>query len=82
MEIDILIDCFTDCLICAETGERCETDYRIASKAVTKKESLKLKAEGWKFDWSIPYQNGYKVYQLYLKNSDVVQGMIALKQSW
>lgn len=79
MEIDILIDCFTDCLICAETGERCETDYRIASKAVTKKESLKLKAEGWKFDWSIPYQNGYKVYQLYLKNSDVVQGMIALK---
>lgn len=34
---------------------------------------------GWKFDWSVPHQNGDEVYELLLENDDEVQGMIALK---
>ena len=26
MEIDIIIDTLTDCLVCAETGEKCDTN--------------------------------------------------------
>ena len=79
MEIDIIIDTLTDCLICVETGEECDTEYRLVSKTITKQDANELKAQGWKFDWSVPHQNGYEVYELLLENDDEVQGMIALK---
>lgn len=36
MEIDIIIDTLTDCLVCAETGEKCDTEYRLASRTIAK----------------------------------------------
>ena len=79
MEIDIYIDSLTDCLVCNETGELHDTEYRLVCKTISKYDALDLKAEGWKFDWSIPHQNGYEVYELLLKDDNEVQGMIALK---
>lgn len=79
MEIDILIDNLTNCLVCAETGEECNTEYRLVARTITKQDAAELKAQGWRFDWSIPHQNGYEVYELLLESSDEVQGMVALK---
>ena len=75
MEIDIFIDSLTDCLVCAETGETLDTEYRLVRKTISKSEAKKLKSEGWNFDWSIPHKNGYEVYELLLKESEEVQGM-------
>lgn len=79
MEIEILIDSLTNCLVCTETGEECDTEYRFVSQALTKQDAMELKEQGWKFDWSIPFQKGYEVYELLLEDDDEVQGMIALK---
>lgn len=79
LEIDIYIDSLTDCLVCRETGRLCDTEYRLVRKTISKEDAEDLKSEGWKFDWHIPHQNGYEVYELLLKDDDAVQGMIALK---
>lgn len=79
MNIDIFIDSLTDCLICAETGEECNTEYYLVSRTITKQKAKELNEQGWKFDWSIPHQNGYEVYELFVAEDDIVQGMIALK---
>ena len=50
MEIDIIIDTLTDCLICSETGEECDTEYRLVSRTITKQDANELKEQGWKFD--------------------------------
>lgn len=79
MEIEILIDSLTNCLVCTETGEECDTEYRLVAPALNKQDAMELKEQGWKFDWSIPFQKGYEVYELLLEEDDEVQGMIALK---
>ena len=79
MEVDILIDSLTNCLVLSETGEECNTEYRFVVRTISKQDAAKLKSEGWKFDWSIPHQNGYEVYELFVEGDDEVQGMIALK---
>lgn len=79
MEINIVIDSLTDCLVCNETGEKCDTEYRLVARTITIQDAITLKAEGWKFDWSIPHKNGYEVYELLLKDDNEVQGMIAFK---
>ena len=62
MAIDIIIDSLTNCLVRTETGEECDTEYRLVARIITKQDAAELKAQGWKFDWSIPHQNGYEVY--------------------
>ena len=79
MDIEIIIDTLTNCLICTETGEEYDTEYRLVTRKITKRDALDLNARGWKFDWSIPQQNGYEVYELLLEKDNQVQGMIALK---
>lgn len=79
MEIDIFIDALTDCLVYTPTGEMKDTEYRLVTKTITRADAKRLKDKGWKFDWSVPHQNGYEVYELLLKGSEEVQGMIALK---
>ena len=79
MEIDIIIDSLTNCLVDSLTGEELDTEYRLVKQTITKSDAKKLKDEGWKFDWSIPHSNGYEIYQLFLKDDDHVQGMIAFK---
>lgn len=79
MEINILIDSLTDCLVNNETGELYDTEYRLVRKTITNWDAQALQWEGWKFDWSLPQKNGYDVYELLLKENDEVQGMVALK---
>ena len=79
MEVDIIIDSITNCLKERKTGIIYDSEYRIVTKTISKKEAIKLQASGWKFDWSIPHINGYEIYELLLKDDNIVQGMIALK---
>lgn len=65
MEIEILIDSLTNCLICTETGEECNTEYCLATKTITKRDALQLKEEGWKFDWSIPHKMDMRYMSYY-----------------
>lgn len=77
MEINIIIDSLTNCLICSETGEEFDTEFHEIS--VDSKYASELQKNGWKFDWSVPAKEGYSIYALYLKGDKVVQGLIALK---
>ena len=79
MEIDIFIDSLTDCLVCNATGESYDTEYRLVRRTISESDAEVLKLKGWKFDWSVPHRNGYEVYELLLKQTDEVEGMIALK---
>jgi hypothetical protein len=74
MEVDIVIDTITDCLIDARTGEEVETEYRKRETPVRSKDY-----RGWKFNWSITEKNGYDIYELFLKDDDTVQGRISVK---
>ena len=64
-------------LICAETGQKCNAEYRLVARTITKLDAETLIKQGWRMDWSIPQKKGYDVYALY--SEDEVQGMIALK---
>ena len=74
MEIDIQIDSPTNCLVCRETGEQLDTEFRRVLKTISKKDAAALQRKGWKFDWSIPHQHDYEVYELLLKDDPQVQG--------
>lgn len=74
MEIDILIDQLTDCLIDSDTGQIMKTEYRVHTCPLTKAEY-----KHWNFNWKIAQNKGYFIYELFLKNDSVVQGRIALK---
>ena len=67
MEVDILIDTITECLIDTRTGEEVETEYRARETPIRPKD-----CRGWKFNWSITEKNGYDIYELFLKGDDVV----------
>ena len=47
MEVDILIDKLTDCLLERSTGEQVETEYHLRTAPIKPKDY-----KGWKFDWS------------------------------
>lgn len=74
MEVDILIDEFTDCLVDRKTGDIVETEYSERIYPIAKKDYA-----GWKFKWDKTATNGYSIYELFLKDDDVVQGRISLK---
>lgn len=74
MQIDILIDELTDCLIENSTGNIAETEY-IRRTAKIKKSDYK----GWKFNWSTTEKNGYIIYELFVKGDTKVQGRVSLK---
>ena len=58
MEVDIIIDKITDCLIDTVTGEEVETEYRIRETPISPKDY-----NGWRFNWSITEKNGYHSLQ-------------------
>lgn len=74
MEIDILIDGLTNCLIDRATGEELQTEYRLRTAPVKPSDY-----KGWNFNWSEPEKNGYQIYELFLEGDDTVQGRIAIK---
>lgn len=79
MELDIIIDSMTNCLVENATGIEYDTDYCLVSKTIMKSDAIAFMEDGWKFDWSIPHRNGYEIYQLFVEGEEDVQGMIALK---
>lgn len=74
MAVDILIDELTDCLVERQTGAIVDTEYRQRMNPIRSTEY-----KGWKFDWKKTEKNGYDIYELFLKDDDVVQGRISLK---
>lgn len=74
MEVDILIDKLTDCLIEKSSGEQVDTEYRLRTVPIKTKDY-----KGWKFDWSKTEKNGYNIYELFVKGDDIVQGRISLR---
>ena len=78
MEIGIKIDELTNCLIEQSTGKKFNTEYKLIEKIDSNK-AIALKNAGWSFDWSKPQESDYLVYGLYVKGSDELEGLIALK---
>lgn len=74
MEVDILIDGLTDCLVERSTGKQVDTEYRLRTTPIKIKDY-----KGWKFDWGKTEKNGYNIYELFLKADNTVQGRISLK---
>lgn len=74
MQVDVLIDKLTDCLVERETGNAVDTEYAERLTEIRKKECI-----GWKFDWSATQKNGYTVYELFVEDDDTVQGRISFK---
>lgn len=74
MQIDIIIDELTDCLIERKTGNIVETEYKKLELPIKKKDFA-----GWKFDWSETQKNKYNIYELFVKDNTIVQGRISLK---
>lgn len=74
MQIDILIDKLTDCLVDRATGENVNTEYKERTTAIKKKDYA-----GWKFNWSTTQDNGYTIYELLVDGDSTVQGRISLK---
>lgn len=74
MQVDILIDKLTDCLVERESGNVVDTEYTERITEIKKKEY-----SGWKFDWNTTQKNGYTVYELFVEDDDTVQGRISLK---
>ncbi len=79
MEIDIIIDSLTECLLDKNTGQKYATEYLLAARTISKQKANHFIQEGWKFDWSKPQKNGYKIFELHLKGDNAIQGMIAIK---
>ena len=74
MSVDILIDRLTDCLVERADGKIVETEYRKRSSKIKQSDY-----KDWKFNWSLPEKNNYKIYELFVKGDETVQGRIALK---
>ena len=74
MEVDILIDRVTDCLIDTRTAEEVETEYRVREMPIRPKDY-----KGWRFNWSNTEKNGYHIYELFVKGDSTVQGRISVK---
>ena len=79
MEVEIMIDSLINCLVSSETGEERDTEYRLVTRTISKESATELMNQGWKFDWSIPHENGCEVYELMLEGDEEIQGMIAIK---
>ena len=74
MEVDILIDKFTDCLVERDTGDQVETEYRLRKLPIRPADD-----KGWKFDWGKTERKGYRIYELFVTGDDTVQGRISLR---
>ena len=76
MEVSLVIDELTNCLIERRTGELVKTEYHLRSIPVRKKDY-----KDWNFNWSQTEINGYSIYELFVAGDSGVQGRISLKVS-
>ncbi|MDD5987308.1 MAG: minor capsid protein [Eubacteriales bacterium] len=72
-KIDIEIDTFVPCLKDAETGEILDT---VVKRIISPNELKGLnKKAGWYINWQKELKGGHTISALYLKGSDVIQGI-------
>ena len=76
MEVAIVIDELTNCLIERKTGDLVETGYHQRSTPIKGKDY-----KGWNFDWGKTEVNGYSIYELFVRGNNNIQGRISLKPS-
>jgi len=74
MEVDIVIDALTECLVERSTGKNVKTEFRPRSKSIRPKDY-----RHWKFNWKLTEENGYTIYELFVDGDDTVQGRISLR---
>jgi hypothetical protein len=74
VEVDVLIDRITNCLLDTRTGEEVETEYFMRETSIVPRDY-----KGWKFNWSTTEKNGYDIYELFVKGDGTVQGRISIK---
>jgi len=69
--IDIEIDELTPCLKRNDSGEFVDTEIKLIHPKAKD-------CKGWEFDWRTPEKEGYKVYALYAKGDERIQGMVSI----
>lgn len=74
MQVDIIIDKLTDCLLDRRKNTIVETEYKRLDTPIKKKDY-----SGWKFDWSKTQEDEYTIYELFVKGSSEVEGRISLR---
>jgi len=75
VELDILIDKLTPCLIERATGKILNTEFKLAQYSEVKG----LQNKEWHFDWTSIELDDCNIYKLLLKNDNVIQGLVATK---
>lgn len=73
--INIEIDELTPCLRSTITSNTVDTIIEIIK-------IVKEDYDGWNFDWSITQDEGYEIYSLKVINSNVIEGLLALKKDY
>lgn len=73
MELDILIDKLTPCIIDLSTGNVLQTVFSIVSED----DVSGLEEKGWLFDWTDGALHKTNIYKLLIKDDDEIQGLIS-----
>jgi len=73
MDIDILIDKLTPCLVEIATGKVFQTTFALAKD----EDLVGLQSQGWNFNWMADDLKGTNIYKLTLKDDEKIQGLIA-----
>lgn len=73
MEIDLIIDVLTPCLIERNTDRVVKTTYRIIEK-----DEIPSITKGWSFDWLDSQLDDYVIYGVALEDG-TIQGLLAVK---
>ena len=73
MQLDIIIDKLTPCLVEISTGRILQTTFSLAKSD----EICDLQSKGWNFDWADRELARCNIYKLQLKDDDVIQGLVA-----
>jgi len=73
MQIDIIIDKLTPCLVELSSGKVLQTTFSLAKPD----EIRDLQLKGWNFDWSDRELARCNIYKLQLKDDDEIQGLVA-----
>jgi len=73
MNVEIIIDKLTPCLVEIATGDVLQTVFSLAAED----DISGLKEKGWLFDWSDEALQKTNIYKLMIKDDDVVQGLVS-----
>ena len=73
MQIDIIIDKLTPCLVEISSGKILQTTFSLTKPD----EIFELQSKGWNFDWSDRELARCNIYKLQLKDDDEIQGLVA-----